>query len=340
MYKIRKILLYIVVFLIIVLVVPIQETTPLTSLQQQFKSKVDGWTSEQSTSDDALKVPSEQEFAVNNIQMNMTKDEVDKNLGDAQRVTSNEYGTNWHTYYSGDYRSFVMVSYIDDKVNALYSNQNVISSKSKIKYGTPKEVVRDRLGEPITEKEKGHVKFDVQDDEFDNFHDDQIYTTAFYDKHENNNLTALLQVSEKMENRLQQQYAAPSEGLAQSFELQNFDLVNAERVQRDLASLNYSASISDTARKHSIDMAEHDYFNHDNLSGESPFDRLEADGHDFNAAGENLAYGQTSSIYAHQGLMNSLGHRKNILKKEFKTLGVGVDFNEERQPYWTENYSG
>jgi hypothetical protein len=33
-----------------------------------------------------------------------------------------------------------------------------------------------------------------------------------------------------------------------------------------------------------------------------------------------------SSIYAHQGLMNSLGHRKNILKKEFNTLGVGVDF--------------
>ncbi len=41
------------------------------------------------------------------------------------------------------------------------------------------------------------MKFDVQDDEFDNFHKDKIYTTAFYDKHESNNLTAILQVSEK-----------------------------------------------------------------------------------------------------------------------------------------------
>ena len=33
---------------------------------------------------------------------------------------------------------------------------------------------------------------------------------------------------------------------------------------------------------------------------------------------------QVSSIYAHQGLMNSIGHRKNILNDTFKILGVGV----------------
>ncbi len=70
-------------------------------------------------------------------------------------------------------------------------------------------------------------------------------------------------------NRLQQQYGAPSEGLAQSFELQNFDLVNSERVQHKLEPLKYSNSISDTARKHSEDMAEHNYFDHNNLSGDT-----------------------------------------------------------------------
>ena len=44
-------------------------------------------------------------------------------------------------------------------------------------------------------------------------------------------------------------------------------------------------------------------------------------------------YGQVSSIYAHQGLMNSIGHRKNILNDTFKILGVGVDFNDEKQPF-------
>src|SRR5699024_3128681 len=224
--------------LIIVLVVPIKESEPMMTLQQEVKTKVDGWATGESTSDNALEVPSKQEFAINNIQMNMSRKDVSKKLGDPKRVTSNEYGTNWYSYYSDDYRSFVMVSYIDDKVNALYSNQNVISSKSKVKYGTPKEVVRDRLGEQITEKQKGRVKFNVEDDGFDNYHNNQIYTTAFYDKHENNNLTALLQVSEKMENRLQEQYGAPSDGLKKSFELQNFDLVNAERVQHNLPTLD------------------------------------------------------------------------------------------------------
>ncbi|HJG67242.1 MULTISPECIES: CAP domain-containing protein [Staphylococcus] len=337
----KRFLLYVIVFLCIVLITPIKAFTPLENLQQQFKAKVDSWSSsEQSQTENALKVPDEQEFALNNIQMNMSKDEVETKLGKAKRVTSNEYGTQWYTYYSENYKRFIMVSYIKGKVNGLYSNQNVISSKSKIKYNTPKNIVRERLGDPITAKRKGHLSIDVRDNEFDNFKKDNIYTTAFYDKHNDNNLTALLLVSEKMENRLQNQYATPSRNLAKGFELQNLDLVNAERVQHGLNTLDYSTAISDTARKHSTDMAENNYFDHNNPSGDSPFDRLEQDGHDFNAAGENLAYGQPSSIYAHQGLMNSLGHRKNILKDEFSTLGVGVDFNEHKQPYWTENYTG
>ena len=47
-----------------------------------------------------------------------------------------------------------MVSYLDHKVNALYTNQNLISSKQKLKYGSPKSVVRDKLGDPIKYKEK------------------------------------------------------------------------------------------------------------------------------------------------------------------------------------------
>ena len=58
---------------------------------------------------------------------------------------------------------------------------------------------------------------------------------VFYDKHRRNNVTAVLQVSDAMENRLKEQYGAPSKSLADSFELQNFDLVNAERKQHQLS---------------------------------------------------------------------------------------------------------
>jgi uncharacterized protein YkwD len=58
----------------------------------------------------------------------------------------------------------------------------------------------------------------------------------------------------------------------------------------------------------------------------------------FHTAGENLAYGQLSSIFAHEGLMNSLGHRENILRQDYEYLGVGVAFNDKSQPYYTQNY--
>lgn len=287
-----------------------------------------------------MDTPKKQQFAFNNIQMNMSKSDVEKTLNKLKRVTFNEYGTKWYTYYDGDYNNFIMVSYIKDKVNALYTNQNIITSKSKIKYNTPKSVVRQRLGEPETEIVKGRVRYEQNNKEYDVFHKNHIYTTVFYDKHRRNNVTAVLQVSDAMENRLKEQYGAPSKSLADSFELQNFDLVNAERKQHQLSTLKYSKQNSETARKHSKDMAKNHYFDHTNLKGQSPFDRLKKDGITFNSAGENLAYGQVSSIYAHQGLMNSIGHRKNILNDTFKILGVGVDFNDEKQPFWTENYTG
>lgn len=287
-----------------------------------------------------MDTPKKQQFAFNNIQMNMSKSDVEKTLNKPKRVRFNEYGTKWYTYYDGDYNNFIMVSYIKDKVNALYTNQNIITSKSKIKYNTPKSVVRQRLGEPETEIVKGRVRYEQNNKEYDVFHKNHIYTTVFYDKHRRNNVTAVLQVSDAMENRLKEQYGAPSKSLADSFELQNFDLVNAERKQHQLSTLKYSKQNSETARKHSKDMAKNHYFDHTNLKGQSPFDRLKKDGITFNSAGENLAYGQVSSIYAHQGLMNSIGHRKNILNDTFKILGVGVDFNDEKQPFWTENYTG
>jgi uncharacterized protein YkwD len=41
------------------------------------------------------------------------------------------------------------------------------------------------------------------------------------------------------------------------------------------------------------------------------------------SAGENLAYAPSVAI-AHEGLMNSPGHRENILRASFNKLGVGV----------------
>ena len=67
-------------------------------------------------------------------------------MGQHKRMTSSVYGTNWYTYYSNDYNQFLMVSYINNHVNALYTNQNLISSKSQIKYDTLKMLLGKDMG--------------------------------------------------------------------------------------------------------------------------------------------------------------------------------------------------
>ena len=77
------------------------------------------------------------------------------------------------------------------------------------------------------------------------------------------------------------------------------------------------------ARAHSADMFARGYFSHVTPEGTSPFDRMKREKVRFLAAGENLALGQTLNI-CHRGLMNSPGHRANILSKAFGRVGIGI----------------
>jgi uncharacterized protein YkwD len=65
------------------------------------------------------------------------------------------------------------------------------------------------------------------------------------------------------------------------------------------------------------------YFAHVNLEDEDPFDRMRNEKVRFLRAGENLALAQTLTI-AHNGLMNSPGHRANILQPGFGRVGIGI----------------
>lgn len=100
-------------------------------------------------------------------------------------------------------------------------------------------------------------------------------------------------------------------------------LLNQERVQAGLKPLTWNEKAAATARKHARDMFAKGYFAHENLEGQSPFDRMEEGGIVFKVAGENLAYAATVEL-AHNGLMRSPGHRANILEVDYGTVGIGV----------------
>ncbi len=109
----------------------------------------------------------------------------------------------------------------------------------------------------------------------------------------------------------------------QQAEEEMLELVNKERTKKGLKAVQSDKEMSQVGRKHCLDMFERSYFSHYTPEGKSPFDRIRAAGIKYTYAGENLAYAPSVEI-AHQGLMSSLGHRENILRKEFGRLGIGV----------------
>lgn len=106
-------------------------------------------------------------------------------------------------------------------------------------------------------------------------------------------------------------------------EAEIFRLVNEERRKVGIPELSWEPEIVPVARKHARDMWERSYFGHVSPEGEDVGDRLEKEGISYQFAGENLALAPTV-ITAHRGLMNSEGHRENVLEREFGRVGIGV----------------
>lgn len=106
-------------------------------------------------------------------------------------------------------------------------------------------------------------------------------------------------------------------------EARMLELVNEERAKEGLQPLKADPELAEVARLHSRDMFARGYFAHVTPDGKDPFDRIRAARVRFITAGENLALAQTIRI-AHTGLMNSPGHRANILRPAFGRVGIGV----------------
>lgn len=120
-------------------------------------------------------------------------------------------------------------------------------------------------------------------------------------------------------------------------EMEMLTLVNKERVAAGLRPVAPDPELTEVARQHSSDMFARGYFAHDTPEGRDPFDRIRAGGVRFLTAGENLALARSVQI-AHTGLMNSPGHRANILRPEFGRLGIGIMDGGMRGLMVTQNF--
>lgn len=133
----------------------------------------------------------------------------------------------------------------------------------------------------------------------------------------------LLTVQPDSNERVTLPFTVTSSRPRPDLEQQMLDLVNEERIANGLQPLAPDPELTEVARRHSTDMFTRGYFAHDTPEGVTPFDRMREANVRFLIAGENLALAPTVSV-AHTGLMNSPGHRANILRPQFGRVGIGI----------------
>jgi uncharacterized protein YkwD len=102
--------------------------------------------------------------------------------------------------------------------------------------------------------------------------------------------------------------------------------------------MTLSGTLAGVAFGHAADMAEHNYFEHEDLTGRSPADRVRAVGYREKLVGENIAYGPKSAEEVVQGWLDSTGHCENIMDPRFAEMGIAfaAGHSAKRGLYWVQ----
>lgn len=253
---------------------------------------------------------------------------VQTTIGKVQKIIASNDQSSTSIHHT-NYDQFYAISYLNNKITSIYTKDknyqfNDISVTNTISQ------LEENLGTNYTTT--GNT-FPI---EIITYHFPTYNANFFIDVHNDNTISAILLVENS--SNLHPKKMNP---LQVGYESLLFELINAERKFHHVPVLSYSTKVAQVARLHSIDMGNNDYFKHENLKEESPFDRLLKGGVAFTYAGENIAMGYTNAYFAHEALMNSLGHRKNIISTNYTEIGVGVHFAKWTNgfiPYYTENF--
>lgn len=134
-------------------------------------------------------------------------------------------------------------------------------------------------------------------------------------------------------------FTDPNPAVCARDENKMLQMANQERLKVGLGPVVNDDQLKAVGRSHSRDMLVRGYFSHNTPEGLDPFDRMEKAGITYQVAGENLAFAPTTEI-AMSGLMNSPGHKANILKPDFTKLGVGCMDAGPRGKMFSQEFKG
>lgn len=267
-------------------------------------------------------------YTVSNIAIGDSAKYLIEKRGNPDRKSISRKGFTWYIY-NNDYQDFAQYGIKNDQVVALYSNARNWNSTFGIQPEIPQSKVKSVY------KEIGASSFNsYQYSNYETFKLKNQTIKLFYDYYDSQKVQAVFVTepeyffnSKKWDSEV-----------IDSMEKQVFDMANASRVQNGLKPYSWNDNVALVARKHSADMADRNYFSHYSPEGNSPFDRLRSGGVSNCGGGENIYMSPEDAMSAHQGWMNSLGHRNNILNASLlEQLGVGIAVDQHGTPYYTQN---
>jgi uncharacterized protein YkwD len=127
-------------------------------------------------------------------------------------------------------------------------------------------------------------------------------------------------------------------------EMRFVEFVNRERANRGLQQLTIDPMLIEVARNHSREMAVKNYFAHSSPTPglKTAMDRYLAERGSrptWALVGENLFYCSIVDVpRGHTALMNSEGHRANIIEPRFASIGVGAYVAESGEFFVTQMF--
>jgi uncharacterized protein YkwD len=117
-----------------------------------------------------------------------------------------------------------------------------------------------------------------------------------------------------------------SETLAYSTEMSLSGLLsstNSQRASNGAGALTLNSKLNAAAQAKADDMVNRDYWSHNTPDGHEPWVFIDAQGYQYTKAGENLAYGFSTSNATIIGWMNSPSHKANLIDTAFTEVGFG-----------------
>lgn len=141
-----------------------------------------------------------------------------------------------------------------------------------------------------------------------------------------------------------------SDARIEKLEVLMLQIVNNERRGRGLSALNPDSRMAGIARAHSAEMRDKKYFAHESPTPglREPLDRFQkGTGQTPRLVAENVyrAWGSRSFLTekdirdAHQALMDSPGHRSNLLLAGASKIGIGIASNAEGHLWITQLFA-